>query len=598
MASNDSSEKTVMDYLKYYPQGDFDGLCRYAKSLNGGNLAEGQKEALESLFEFHQKASQDEQRVRTRRVANYIGQTFFADAVLHQGRVKFVKVYSNGKAPEFCETIHSDDGKEYMPISQDDDSRLLKLPKLESLQHSEDPMTLFRVVKTAVNEVWDAGSDTNLNLFTLWIFATYGFDLVGVAPYLRLRGPYGSGKTRGLDVIGHLALRPLPIGPSLTEAVVFRLCELYKPSACLNEFDEKGHGDYSSLAVQLLNSRYERGHPIGRIGGQNNDKLQLFDPFGPTAFSARVPFSDSSLESRCLEILCAETEREDIPAIISPEEFEILFAPLRNRLYLALRIRQHKHASKKMPDEDAMPRRFRQLLTALWHALPDALLPELEHLILQLRADEKLRLSNSDEGETWLAIFERAELCAEKEEKFELTGAWVGELVGKDAKSAAMVGGKRLAAMGFEKIGKLHGVRLWGCSEKLWLKMAKRLGIQAPLFPWAHNDSDEDTTGGTSSDVKGTSDTTLEDYQDNTEQKSLTPPNTSVPSAPSDDTKCPTSAQYVNSTKVLFLKDHAGWVGACKQTYGPFKAGESSYLPTTEAAWAIKAGFATLTEED
>jgi hypothetical protein len=328
-------------------------------------------------------------------------------------------------------------------------------------------MVLFHEIKGAISEVWDAGSETNLNLFTLWTFATYRFDLVGVAPYLRLRGPYGSGKTRGLDVIGHLALRPLPIGPSLTEAVVFRLCETYKPSACLNEFDEKGHSDYSSLAVQLLNSRYERGHPIGRMGGQNNDKLQLFDPFGPTAFSARAPFSDSSLESRCLEISCTETERENIQAIISPEDFEMRFAPLRDRLYLTLRLKPFRCSSKKMPDEDAMPRRFRQLLTALWNALPEELLPELERLILQLRADEKRRLADSDEGEIWLAIFERAKLCMEREEKFEITGAWVGELIGKDTKSAAMVGGKRLASMGFEKIGKLHGVRLWGCSEKL-----------------------------------------------------------------------------------------------------------------------------------
>ena len=62
--------------------------------------------------------------------------------------------------------------------------------------------------------------------------------------------------------------------------------------------------------------------------------------------------------------------------------------------------------------------------------------------------------------------------------------------------------------------------------------------------------------------------------------------------------KLPNSISFTNQTTVLFLKDQDAWVGASKQTHGPYKTGETSELPASEAAWAIKAGVAKPIEGD
>lgn len=473
---------------------------------------------------------------KNKATCSYIGQNFFADAVFSHGKIRFLKKkYAAGI--EFCDSILTDEGKIFEPIRGDIDVRLLRLPVVDELGESpEDLPVLFEELKTAIRKVWDAGDEKNLSLLTLWICATYRFDLVGCAPYLRLRGPYGTGKTRGLDVISHLALRPLAIGPSLTEAVIFRLCETYKPCACLNEFDEKGHGDYSSVAVQLLNSRFERGHPIPRPGGENWERLDLFDPFGPTAFAARNSFSDTSLESRCLEIVCTETERDDISAILSPEQFEATFAPLRNRLYFTLRLSNSETAAQ-LPEETAMPRRFRQLLTALWAATHPALKPMLQDLIKTMRKEEQERLNNSDEGVIWWAIFEEAAKYEKEKSEFVLEGKFVGGVLGIEDKKAGVIGGKRLSAMGFKPAKKTREARPWVCTEKLWKKMLARAGYpESVALPWQF--------GGTSSDVSGTCAVKSGGTGQQNLQIPPLPLETSATRATTDESNCHTPATH------------------------------------------------------
>lgn len=447
-----------------FAMSDFDDFCR-----NSGISHVEQRNELHTLIK-----NTEAEKNKRETVASYISDSFFVDAVRYKDNIVFLRM--NGvEQVEFTDSVEDARGNVLYPLDPSAaDSRLLRIPTLDdNFDHTKIPLVVdvFQEMKATIQQVWDAGNDNNLELTALWIVASYRFDLVGVAPYLRLRGEYGSGKTRGLDCIAHLAMRPLSVGPGLTEAVVFRLCEQYKPTACLNEFDEKGKGDYASLAVQLLNSRYERGHPIGRVGGMNRDEVQLFDPFGPTAFSARNAFTDTSLESRCLEIVCQETDRDDIPDIVTPEYFEKLFVPIRNRLYQAVRLRSFRQDTLSLPTRTEMPRRFRQLLTALWAALPTELQPTFLALAKRLREEEKVRLQNSDEGEIWGMIFDWTEKNR-KEFDFHITASLVADWCEATPRSA----GRKLSAMGFT-LHKKDGVRFWRCSKRVWTRAGHKLGI-------------------------------------------------------------------------------------------------------------------------
>lgn len=503
----------VMASLRYTPDQAMYELAEFTK--NNCKFPEGEKTRqmyitnAMSSYEYWMKNNKplegkekDEEKMK--QMSSYIGKDFFADAVIYNGKIVFAKVDKEGVS--LCDSIITDESKQVYPIGNDVDSRLLKLPEIYELPNGkEDIKKVYADLEKTIKKVWDAGSDTNHKFFALWICGSYRYDLVGVAPYLRLHGPFGSGKTRGLDVIANVGLRPISFGPGMTEAVIFRLCEQFKPCACLNEFDEKSNSEYSSVAVQLLNSRYERGHPIARIGGRDNDRIDLFDPFGPTAFSARTRFSDSSLESRILEIQCEETDREDIPDIINPEEFNTLFKPIRDKLYLVLRL-YYSAEREKMPDASEMPRRFRQVLSAMWGAIHPDLLPELKELIKQMKEEEQEKLQNSDEGLIWWAIFDRAkeywalnkhclgtpELLEKqlKEKPLTLIGKQIEEIIGiPEGKRTGRKGGRILGSMGF-KLDKKHEGRFWVCSEKLWKKMLTRTGypenFKAVPLPWRY----------------------------------------------------------------------------------------------------------------
>jgi|GEM_PF-6019833 len=471
---------------------------------------------------------------KNKQTTSHIAQDYFADMVISNRKPQFVIVKKDNSI-EFCDKIVTDAGKTLEPINSDAvDSRLIKLPELNELPtKQEDVLTLFNEMKTAIKEIYDAGSERNLNIMALWICATYRLDLVGCAPYLRLRGPLGTGKTRGLDVVAHLSLRPISIGPGLTEAVVFRMCEQFKPCCCLNEFDEKSNNEYSSLAIQMLNSRFERGHPIPRVSGENNDKIELFDPYGPTACAMRGSFSDASLESRFFDMECVETDRTDIKAIVNPEEFERRFKPIRDRLYKALRLYYSKEKAG-LPEASQMPKRYIQRLTALWEATHPDLLPVLSELIKEMKNEEMERMRNNDEGEIWWALFEKAvEYWSDPKKKPLLDGMISGkdrdEALKKDPLliSGKMIetiigipesksvngrkGGKILRSMAFKQVPKTKEGRFWVCSEREWMKWQKRVGYVHPShsqgipLPWHYGSmsSDEIPSKPSNSEVRG-----------------------------------------------------------------------------------------------
>jgi hypothetical protein len=158
-------------------------------------------------------------------------------------------------------------------------------------------------------------------------------DAFNELPYLRLRGDYGTGKTRGLITIGSICYRPFFASGASTISPIFHTLDRIGGTLVIDEADFR-FSDATSDIVKILNNGNVRGLPVLRTM-QNRDKE--FDPrafrvFGPKLIAMRGRFDDPALESRFLtEEMGQRPFRADI-SIPLPGALHDEALALRNRL--------------------------------------------------------------------------------------------------------------------------------------------------------------------------------------------------------------------------------------------------------------------------
>jgi energy-coupling factor transporter ATP-binding protein EcfA2 len=164
-----------------------------------------------------------------------------------------------------------------------------------------------------------------------WTIVTYWlFDKLNIMiPYIRALGDTGCGKSRLLDVVGGISYRYMPVGGSMTPAILYRVAEKWKGTMIIDEADWKDTDEYSEV-IKILNCN-QPNRPILRCSGVNYDDIEAFDPFCPRILATRRNFSDIATESRMLTIQMKETSRQDI-AIVLDDEFYNKQLELRNKL--------------------------------------------------------------------------------------------------------------------------------------------------------------------------------------------------------------------------------------------------------------------------
>ena len=150
--------------------------------------------------------------------------------------------------------------------------------------------------------------------------------------YLRFQGDTGCGKTRGLDVFGHLHYKPIFVTGGTTPAPLFRVIDKWRGSIIMDEADLK-KSDESEDIIKILNNGFEKGKHIMRCDQNDATKLLFFDPFCPKMLSTRRSFTDKATESRCITHIMDVTERKDIPLNLNDEFFEKAL-DLRNKLLM------------------------------------------------------------------------------------------------------------------------------------------------------------------------------------------------------------------------------------------------------------------------
>lgn len=166
-----------------------------------------------------------------------------------------------------------------------------------------------------------------------YILLTWVYDAFNELPYLRLRGDYGTGKTRALLALGSLCYRPFFASGASTTSPIFHTQDLYGGTLVLDEADFP-QSDARADLVKLLNNGNVRGMPVLRSVMNRNREFSphAFKVFGPKIVAMRGEFQDQALSSRFMtEETGTRQLRQDIPIALDGS-FEREALQLRNRL--------------------------------------------------------------------------------------------------------------------------------------------------------------------------------------------------------------------------------------------------------------------------
>src|SRR4029079_19563214 len=134
---------------------------------------------------------------------------------------------------------------------------------------------------------------------TYYVLLTWLYDAFNELPYLRLRGDYGSGKTRALLTLGSLCYRVFFASGASTVSPIFHTLHAFRGTLIFDEADFR-FSDERSAIVQILNNGNVRGIPVLRtiMNQQKEFNPQAFHVFGPKIVATRSRYEDRGLESR------------------------------------------------------------------------------------------------------------------------------------------------------------------------------------------------------------------------------------------------------------------------------------------------------------
>jgi hypothetical protein len=202
---------------------------------------------------------------------------------------------------------------------------------------------------------------------TYYVLLSWVHEAFNELPYLRIRGDFGSGKTRFLLTIGALCFRPIFASGASTISPLFRMLDKFRGTLLIDEGDIRLSDEKAEL-VKILNNGNARGFPVLRseqVGTWKEFNPVAYNVFGPKIVATRGFFQDRALESRFLtEESGGKRLRSDIP-ISLPTEYEEDAQSLRNKL-LMFRFR-NLSTIKPIPQDawSGVEPRFRQIFTPL-----------------------------------------------------------------------------------------------------------------------------------------------------------------------------------------------------------------------------------------
>ena len=174
-----------------------------------------------------------------------------------------------------------------------------------------------------------------------YVLFSWLYDSFNELPYLRVRGDYGSGKTRFLLVIGSLCYKPVFTTGASTVSPIFHILDAFRGTLIIDEADFRWSDDKAEI-VKILNNGNNSGSPVLRSEVSRNGEFspRAFRVYGPKIVATRNLYDDRALESRFItEETGSRGLRRDIP-INLPAPYKEEALHLRNKLLLH-RFRNH-----------------------------------------------------------------------------------------------------------------------------------------------------------------------------------------------------------------------------------------------------------------
>ena len=239
---------------------------------------------------------------------------------------------ARGEKIEFVGSLE-DGGETFYPYSPD--NNLIRHEALLLPSHPEpfaSRARLFEDVCAFIHTYVDLTPDFE-RIAAQYILLSWVYDAFNELPYLRFQGDYGTGKTRALLVLGHIAYRPFFASGASTVSPIFHTLDAFRGTLIFDEADFRMSDEKAEL-VKILNNGTVRGMPVLRtlINQKKEFNPAAFQVFGPKIVATRGTYEDRALESRFLtELMGGRPLREDIP-INLPPNFKTEALHIRNQL--------------------------------------------------------------------------------------------------------------------------------------------------------------------------------------------------------------------------------------------------------------------------
>ena len=198
----------------------------------------------------------------------------------------------------------------------------------------DSPAALLRSVREFIHAYADL-SEGFEEIASYYVLLSWIYDAFTEVPYLRLKGDYGSGKSRALQTIGSVCYKPMFVSGASTVSPMFRIIDSFRGTLVLDESDFRFSDERAEL-TKILNNGNATGFPVLRSESTPTKEFnpRAFAVFGPKIIATRRDFEDRALESRCItEVMSGLPPRADIPLSL-PDSFEAEARALRNQLLL------------------------------------------------------------------------------------------------------------------------------------------------------------------------------------------------------------------------------------------------------------------------
>lgn len=158
----------------------------------------------------------------------------------------------------------------------------------------EDPTLWSDTVEFVKSHIDYPKSEDAYHVITSTVAWSYFvWDVKAITPYIAVIGPYGSGKTRLLEIFSVLSYKPLPqVNPS--GAVLFRLVEATRPTIIFDEAQ-----GINEEVRELLASGYRYGEKVWRVINPEKSGLEglsNFNTFGLKIYALRSDPPDDLLQ--------------------------------------------------------------------------------------------------------------------------------------------------------------------------------------------------------------------------------------------------------------------------------------------------------------